>query len=159
MARRGPGSVEVREPDPTGSAAISLSCAAALLVIADHVERYHEQIGDLVPHYQQTDQADMINALVEAERAAVILMLMDDDEAARRMGLPIGRLVIATLNAHGHEAAMQAYDHVNLGVTAETLDRWLRKAGLIVESCRITSRDPRPPYFEVVTALARRPAA
>lgn len=42
---------------------------ATLQVIADHVERYHEQIGDLVPHYQSTDQADMINALVEAERA------------------------------------------------------------------------------------------
>ncbi|MFZ4719971.1 MAG: hypothetical protein ACOYMR_11130 [Ilumatobacteraceae bacterium] len=43
--------------------------SAALLVIADHVERYHEQVGDLVPHYQHTDQGDMINALVEAERA------------------------------------------------------------------------------------------
>jgi hypothetical protein len=43
--------------------------SAALSVIADHVERYHEQLADLVPHYQQTDQADMINALVEAERA------------------------------------------------------------------------------------------
>jgi len=43
--------------------------SATLQVIADHVERYHEQIGDLVPHYQSTDQADMINALVEAERA------------------------------------------------------------------------------------------
>ncbi len=43
--------------------------SATLMVIADHVERYHEQVGDLVPHYQSTDQADMINALVEAERA------------------------------------------------------------------------------------------
>ena len=70
-------------------------------------------------------------------------------------GFNITTLIVATLGAHGHEAAMQAYDHVNLGVTADTLDRWLRKAGLIVESCRITSRDPRPPYFEGVTALAR----
>ena len=51
---------------------------------------------------------------------------------------------------------MQAYDHVNLGVTAEMLGKWLGKAGLDVELCRITSRDPRPPYFEVVSALARR---
>lgn len=43
--------------------------SASLLVIADHVERYHEEVGDLVPHYQRTDQGDMINALVEAERA------------------------------------------------------------------------------------------
>lgn len=43
--------------------------SATLLVIADHVERYHEQVADLVPHYVHTDQGDMINALVEAERA------------------------------------------------------------------------------------------
>ena len=43
--------------------------SATLSVISDHVDRYHEQVGDLVPHYQHTDQADMINALVEAERA------------------------------------------------------------------------------------------
>ncbi len=48
---------------------MSSNPSAALSVIADHVERYHEQIGDLVPHYVHTDQADMINALVEAERA------------------------------------------------------------------------------------------
>lgn len=43
--------------------------SASLSVIADHVDRYQEQVGDLLPHYQQTDQGDMINALVEAERA------------------------------------------------------------------------------------------
>ena len=43
--------------------------SATLAVISDHVDRYHEQIGDLLPQYQVTDQADMINALVEAERA------------------------------------------------------------------------------------------
>ncbi|MEY4173573.1 MAG: hypothetical protein RI900_738 [Actinomycetota bacterium] len=43
--------------------------SAALAVIADHLERYHEQVGDLLPHYQQTDQAEMVNALTEAERS------------------------------------------------------------------------------------------
>ncbi len=68
---------------------------------------------------------------------------------------PGGQLIIATLNAHQHEAAKQAYDHVNLGVTAEALARWLKACDLTVELCRVTSREPRPPYFEVVTALAR----
>ena len=66
-----------------------------------------------------------------------------------------GTLVVATLAAHRHEAAMQAYDHVNLGVAAEDLAKWLKGCGLEVESCRVTSRESRPPYFEVVTALAR----
>lgn len=42
---------------------------AMLAVIADHLERYHEQLGDMLPHYVQADQADMVNAVVEAERA------------------------------------------------------------------------------------------
>ncbi|HEY0916897.1 MAG TPA: metalloregulator ArsR/SmtB family transcription factor [Solimonas sp.] len=68
-----------------------------------------------------------------------------------------GRLVVAALNAHRHEAAMQAYDHVNLGLQPAKLQRLLEMAGFSVENCRVTSRESRPPYFEVVTALARKP--
>jgi ArsR family transcriptional regulator len=75
-------------------------------------------------------------------------------EAARLLR-PGGRMIITTLNAHRHEAAKQAYDHVNLGMTPEQLRRQLQQAGLSVESCRISSRESRPPYFEVVSALAR----
>lgn len=74
-------------------------------------------------------------------------------EAARVLR-PRGRLVVATLNAHQHEETMRAYDHVNLGVAPEKLRKMLLACGLAVESCRVTSREPRPPYFEVVTALA-----
>ena len=67
-----------------------------------------------------------------------------------------GRLVIAALRAHKHEAAQRAYGHVNLGVSPEALAKWLKACGLMGELCRVTSREPRPPYFEVVTALARK---
>ncbi|HSW13948.1 MAG TPA: metalloregulator ArsR/SmtB family transcription factor [Solimonas sp.] len=77
-------------------------------------------------------------------------------EAARLLR-PRGRVVIVALNAHRHEAAMQAYDHVNLGVQAPKLQRMLETAGLRVDSCRVSSRESRPPYFEVITALARKP--
>jgi len=43
--------------------------SATLAVIADHLERYQEQLGDLVPGYQHDEDADMVTALVEAERA------------------------------------------------------------------------------------------
>ncbi|TAM11383.1 MAG: methyltransferase domain-containing protein [Nevskiaceae bacterium] len=69
---------------------------------------------------------------------------------------PHGRLVIATLNAHHHRAAMKAYDHVNLGMTAAALQELLAGAGLEVVQCAVTSREVRPPYFEVITALAER---
>jgi ArsR family transcriptional regulator len=36
------------------------------------------------------------------------------------------------------------------------LRKLLEQAGLAVEACRVTSREERPPYFEVVTALAQR---
>jgi hypothetical protein len=43
--------------------------AATLAVMADHCERYHHEMGDLLPGYQSTDQADMVNAIVECERS------------------------------------------------------------------------------------------
>lgn len=76
-------------------------------------------------------------------------------EAARQLR-PKGRLVVAALNAHHHEAAMQSYDHVNLGVSPDQLNRLLQQCGFEVEMCQITSRESKPPYFEVVTALARK---
>ena len=77
-------------------------------------------------------------------------------EAARVLR-PGGRLVVSALNAHAHKATMQAYDHVNLGIAPAALRKLLEQAGLAVESCRVTSREERPPYFEVITALAKRP--
>ncbi len=76
-------------------------------------------------------------------------------EAARVLR-PNGRLVVSSLNAHTHKATMQSYDHVNLGIAPAALRKLLEQAGLNVESCRVTSREERPPYFEVITALARR---
>ncbi|MGH8460934.1 MAG: metalloregulator ArsR/SmtB family transcription factor [Stenotrophobium sp.] len=76
-------------------------------------------------------------------------------QEAARLLRPRGRLIVTTLNAHRHEAAMQAYDHVNLGITPQRLRRMLEHAGLTVETCAVSSRESRPPYFEVVSALAR----
>ncbi len=46
-------------PDPT----------AHLQVIADHVDRYQEEVGSLVPNFHAAQQDDVATALVEAERA------------------------------------------------------------------------------------------
>lgn len=76
-------------------------------------------------------------------------------EAARVLK-PAGRLVVAALRAHPHAETMRAYDHVNLGFEPEALSALLEGAGLQVESCQVTSQETRPPYFEVITAVARR---
>jgi SAM-dependent methyltransferase len=98
------------------------------------------------------DHVFLMHALAYTRRPAEVL-----GEAARVLR-PGGRLLVAALAAHPHKATMQAYDHVNLGIAPAALRRLLEQAGLAVELCRVTSREERPPYFEVVTALARRPA-
>ena len=96
------------------------------------------------------DQVFMMHALPYATRPADVIT-----EAARVLR-PHGRVVVATLAAHEHKAASEAYDHVNQGCTPATLSQWLKASGFVVETCKITSREPRPPYFEVITALAHK---
>ncbi|MCE9623502.1 MAG: hypothetical protein K8R99_14285 [Actinomycetia bacterium] len=42
---------------------------AGLSVMADHVERYQQEVADLVPGFQMGQHDDVAIALVEAERA------------------------------------------------------------------------------------------
>lgn len=74
--------------------------------------------------------------------------------AAAKTLRPGGKLVVAALHRHRHSAAMQAYDHVNLGIGVDELKSQLAHAGLRVDVCRVASREARPPYFEVICALA-----
>ena len=97
------------------------------------------------------DHVFLMHALAYTRRPQEVIR-----EAARVLR-PGGRLIIAALNAHPHKATMQSYDHVNLGIAPAALRKLLEQAGLAVELCRVTSREERPPYFEVVTALAQRP--
>ncbi|CAN5523709.1 hypothetical protein BH10ACT2_BH10ACT2_06370 [soil metagenome] len=45
------------------------NAAAALSVMADHVDRYQQEVGELLPGYQLHQRDDVVTALVEAERA------------------------------------------------------------------------------------------
>lgn len=94
------------------------------------------------------DHVFAMHALSYSSDAAGLLR-----EAARLLR-PGGRLVVAALRRHQHEETQRAYDHVNLGLEVEELRGMLRDAGLEVAECRVTSRESRPPYFEVISALA-----
>ncbi len=41
----------------------------SLSVMADHVERYQQEVADFLPDYQMQQREDVATALVEAERA------------------------------------------------------------------------------------------
>jgi hypothetical protein len=49
--------------------AMPANSSVALSVMADHVDRYQQEVGDFVPGYQVTQHDDVAGALVEAERA------------------------------------------------------------------------------------------
>lgn len=69
---------------------------------------------------------------------------------------PGGQLVVAALRRHPHAETRKAYDHANLGFEAQELAALLATAALKVQRCEVTSQESRPPYFEVITALATR---
>jgi SAM-dependent methyltransferase len=122
------------------------------LLKAPHV---HFHVGDMnrLPFTEPCfDTVFVMHALAYSHTPERVL-----GEAARVLA-PLGRLVVVALKAHRHEAAMEAYDHQNMGVTAKALALMIAESGLVVESCRVTSQEPRPPYFEVITALAHKPA-
>jgi len=48
---------------------MSSSSNAVLSVIAEHVDRYRQEVADLAPEHQQAQRDDVIAAIYEAERA------------------------------------------------------------------------------------------
>ncbi len=95
------------------------------------------------------DQVLLFNVLACSERPAVVVA-----EAARVLR-PGGAVLVVTLAAHEHGEVTAAYQHVQDGFSPRALRTMLQRAGLEVETCEVSSRERRPPYFEVLTALAR----
>ncbi len=98
------------------------------------------------------DQVLALNVLTYAEDPAAVL-----SEAARVLR-PAGTLVLVTLAAHAHMERARAYGHVRPGFAPEALSDWARAAGLAVQTCAVTSRERRKPYFEILTLVAHAPA-
>ena len=99
------------------------------------------------------DQVLLLNTLTYAEKPVQALR-----EAARVLR-PGGTLVLVTLAAHSHAAVTSSYGHIQAGFEPKELARTLSSVGLRVEECRVTSRERQKPYFEVITAYARRPTS
>ncbi|HEY8585736.1 MAG TPA: metalloregulator ArsR/SmtB family transcription factor [Rhodanobacter sp.] len=101
---------------------------------------------------QRFDLVLMLHALTYAEHPAQAVK-----EAARLLR-PNGRLLAVTLGQHDHRAAVEPFDHRNLGFGIKQLDGYARAAGLDVLSCNRLSRERKAPHFEVISLLARKSA-
>lgn len=97
---------------------------------------------------------------------ALVLHLLTQVESPARVASevvrvlrPGGSAVFTVLDAHDHPDVTAAYGDVHAGFSPSALRRTLARAGLEVDGCEVTSRDPRSPGFKVVTAFAHRPHA
>ncbi|GIX35644.1 MAG: transcriptional regulator [Lysobacteraceae bacterium] len=93
----------------------------------------------------------LMNALTYAHTPARAVA-----EAARVLR-PGGRLLATTLSRHEHRAAVAPYGHANLGFTVRGLGLLAERAGLQVLRCQPFTRERRPPHFEVLSLIARKP--
>lgn len=145
-----------------GSHARSITCldrSDAVLRAARKRLKNHANIGfelgdmhSLPFSTDSFDQAFLLHALTYTRHPTAVLA-----EAARVLR-PGGTLILVTLAAHAHEATVTAFDHVNLGFQPADLGKWSRECGLATRVCAITSRETRPPYFEVATLIADKSA-
>lgn len=97
------------------------------------------------------DLVVLMHALTYAARPALAVA-----EAARVLR-PGGRLLLSSLVRHEHRAAVEAYGHANLGFSDKELRRFVDKAGLALQASETVTREKRPPHFEVVSLIARKP--
>jgi ArsR family transcriptional regulator len=93
----------------------------------------------------------LMHALTYSERPADVVA-----EAARALRKG-GRLLAATLGRHAHKTAVEPFEHRNLGFGVDELGGFARAAGLDVIACERLTRERRPPHFEVMSLLARKP--
>lgn len=112
------------------------------------------RVGDMHALDLPAERFDLVllmHALTYSEQPAAVVA-----EAARVLR-PGGRLLAATLGRHAHRNVVEPFEHRNLGFSTDELGDFARKAKLEVIACERLTRERRPPHFEVISLLARKP--
>ena len=99
----------------------------------------------------QFDLVVLMHALTYADKPAQAVA-----DAARVLR-PGGRLLLSSLARHEHQNVVQAYGHANLGFSEKDLRRFVSRAGLELLNAETVTREKRPPHFEVISMIARKP--
>jgi ArsR family transcriptional regulator len=118
-----------------------------------HLPGVHFRVGDMhtLPFRDSAfDQVLFANALSYAEHPERAVR-----EAARVLR-PGGSLAAVTLKTHRHGAVARAYNHVQPGFQPRALRALFERAGFEIAFCEVTSREKRPPHFEILTLYAER---
>ena len=77
---------------------------------------------------------------------------------ATRVLRPGGSVVAATLLRHGQREPLERYNHLRDGFEPAEMRALFERADLEVEMCAVTSRERRPPHYQVITVhAAKRP--
>ena len=71
---------------------------------------------------------------------------------------PGGRLVVLDLLQHNFEQARELYVDVWLGFSEGELAAMLEKAGFVDIETAVVDREPEPPHFQTLLAVAKKPA-
>lgn len=77
---------------------------------------------------------------------------------AFRIVKPGGRLVVLDLLQHQFEQARELYADVWLGFSEGELATMLEKAGFTEVETAVVDREPEPPHFQTLLAVAKKPA-
>ncbi len=104
-------------------------------------------IGD-----QEVDLAFFSQSLHHAGRPAQAVV------EAYRITKPGGRIVILDLLKHDFEQARELYQDVWLGFSEVEIYGFLEDAGFTTMEIALVDREPEPPHFQTLMALATRPA-
>ncbi len=96
----------------------------------------------------QFDQVLMLQVLTYSPTPDVAIA------QAQRVLRPGGQLLLTTLNRHPYREQVETFGHINLGFDTAQLRQLAESAGLTVTHVQLTSREHKPPHFEVITLEA-----
>lgn len=118
-----------------------------------NIETALGDIEDLPMPDGSFDVAVMSQALHHAEDPARAL------REAHRVLVPGGRILILDLLAHGEVYVRERLQHRHLGFTETALESLLAEAGFEHVTVERAARDPQPPHFMTLVAVADRGAS
>lgn len=113
--------------------------------------RFHRGDMHALPFEENSfDQVFLMHALTYTNEPNSVI------SQAAKVLRPGGILVLTTIKRHRHEATVAAFDHVNLGFGCNELKTWVAEQGLTIKNAGVTSREQRPPHFQVLTVVAEK---